>query len=143
MGKSNRRRRKKVGRFVMLEHQLMDSLAFRSLTGPALKLLLEVWKRHDGQNNGMISFGTREAAQLLCGNKNTAGRRFAELVEKGLLVVESKGAFSVKHRQATVWRLTMEQTMAGNRVVPATREYQRWRPGASTNGATAPAAGRG
>jgi hypothetical protein len=102
----------------------MNSPAYQHLTGEALKLLLAVWKRHDGQNNGEISFSTREAAELLRGNKNTAAKRFAELQELGFLAVEHKGAFSVKLKLATLWRLTCE-TCKGS---PPTRDYQRWRP---------------
>ena len=128
-GRANRKGRSKrfIGRFIALEHGVMNSPAYESLSGDALKLLLAVWKRHDGANNGAISFSTREAAALLHGNKNTAAKRFRELVDKGFLAVENKGAFHVKVRHATTWRITLES--ASGR--PPTRDYQRWRPAPS------------
>jgi hypothetical protein len=121
---SRRRKKQHHGRFIALEHGLMNSPAYQALTGDALKLLLALWKRHNGENNGEISFSTREAAELLRGNKNTAAKRFAELQELGFLAVEQKGAFSVKLKRATLWRITSE-TCKGR---PPTRDYQHWRP---------------
>ena len=119
-----RKERQRHARFIALEHGMMNSPAYQALTGDSLKLLLAVWKRHDGQNNGEISFSTREAADLLRGNKNTAARRFAELQELGFLAAEQKGAFSVKLKRATLWRLTCEPSKGQ----PPTRDYQHWRP---------------
>lgn len=107
----------------------MNSPAYRALSGDALKLMLDVWKRHDGTNNGDISYSVREAAELLHGNKNTAAKRFSELIEKGFLAVESKGAFHVKVRHATTWRITLEPCQGH----PPTRDYQRWRPAATVS----------
>ncbi|MGH6875863.1 MAG: hypothetical protein ACREHV_00640 [Rhizomicrobium sp.] len=127
-----KKRRKYVPRFIMLEHGLMDSPAFKSLRGDSIKLLMAVWKRHDGKNNGEISFSVRDAAQLIPCTPNTAGKRFDELQEKGFLAVEVKGAFraAAKHKAASTWRLTLESC----RGKPPTREYQRWRPSESVSG---------
>ncbi len=125
MGVSTRPKRKRGGpRFAMLKFGMMDSPAWRALSGDAVKLLLAVWRRYNGHNNGEISYGIREAAELLDRDKNTIMRRFQELVDKGFLAIESKGAFSVKTKMATVWRITLEP--AGG--TPATLDYQRWRP---------------
>ena len=49
----NRRRKSRHGeRFVALPHCLMKGAAFKSLTGDAVKVLLDIWLRHNGVNNG-------------------------------------------------------------------------------------------
>ena len=51
-------------RWVGLPHWMMKSAAYQSLPGDAIKLLLAVWQRHNGLNNGEITFACREAASL-------------------------------------------------------------------------------
>lgn len=126
----SRRKKQYVSRFVGLEHLVMDSPAFMDLTSDATKLLLFVCKRHDGENNGAISFSVREAATVLGITPNTAGKRFHELVGHGFLQVMSKGAFSVKTKLATLWRVTMYPSPGGK---AATREYARWKPAENQN----------
>jgi hypothetical protein len=125
MSKRNRRRKDFVSRFVGLEHIVLNSLAFQSLSGDAVKLLLLVSARHNGENNGSISFSVREAAAKLPCTPNTAARRFQELQSHGFLVAETKGAFSVKMKKATTWRITLYPSAGGK---PATRDYARWNP---------------
>ena len=120
-----RQRRKKqfVSRFVGIEYIILNSPAFGELSGEAIKLLLYVCARHDGENNGTISFSVREAAAKLKCTPNTAGNRFRELIECGFLVPVTKGAFSVKLKAATTWRITFYPSPGGK---PATRDYARW-----------------
>ena len=119
-----------AGTFVGVETGMMKSPAWRHLEGDSIKLLLDIMGRtkHDGSNNGEVSYSTREAAALLGSTKNTAAKRFQQLVAHGFLAEVQKGAFSVKHRVATTWRLTLLPTVENGKLVPATRDYQRWRP---------------
>ncbi len=119
-----------AGPFVGIETGMMGSPAWRHLEGDSVKLLLDIMSRtkHDGSNNGEVSYSTREAAALLRGTKNTAAKRFQQLVAHGFLVETQKGAFSVKCRLATTWRVTLLPHFQGGKLEPATREYQRWRP---------------
>lgn len=121
------RRRKRghfAGPFFGIEHGVLRSPAFIHCSGPAWKLLTAVCARHDGSNNGQISFSVREAAQLLNGNKNTAAKQFHELIDLGFLGIGSKGAFSVKYKLATTWRITLFPCNGQ----ASTRDYQHWRP---------------
>lgn len=104
---------------------MMRSPAFKALSGGALKLLLCVWRRHDGKNNGQISYSVREAVDELGCAPGTAAKWFQELIELGFLAIEKKGAFSVKTKRATEWRITLESSHGGQ---APTRDYQRWRP---------------
>jgi hypothetical protein len=116
-------KRTHVSPYVKIDHLLMSHPAFKTLTGNAVKLLLYIRQRFNGANNGQISYSVREAAELLRCSKDTAGRAFQELVEHRLLAPTSKGAFHVKVRHATTWRITFEHTNGHG----ATNEYAHWK----------------
>jgi len=123
MAKRGKRRAQFKSRFVGIEHLIIESPAFRVLSGLEVKLLVLVCARHNGENNGQIGFSVREAAALLGCTPNTAGKAFRGLCEKGFLAVTSQGAFSVKDRKATLWRITFYPSIGGR---VATRDYARW-----------------
>ena len=114
----SRRRKQFKSRFVGLEHPMIDHPAFAALSGDAVKLLVLVCRRHNGENNGQISYSVREAAAVLRCTPNTAALKFKELVRFGFLAEESKGAFSVKFRKATEWRITFYASPGGRPSTP-------------------------
>lgn len=111
---------------IRLYNWVMDTPAWSSLPMGARCLLLEVWRRNNGLNNGQISYSQREAVKALGCGFGSAARWFTELQEKGFLVAERRGSFNWKHGanegRATVWRLTMEPCK-GER---ATKEFASW-----------------
>ena len=109
-------------KFIMLRRWMMDCPAWRSLSLGAGCLLLEVWNRHNGENNGKISMSVREAASLLGSGRNTPTKWFAELVDRGFLVQTKLGSFNQKTREASEWRLTMEK--CGEK--PPTKQFMSW-----------------
>ena len=109
---------------IRIHRWLMDSPAWRSLSLGARCLLLEVWNRHNGANNGKISLSVREAMELLGCGRNTPTKWFKELQEKGFLVATRRGSFNLKSKHATEWRLTMEKCDE----TPPTREFKNWEP---------------
>jgi hypothetical protein len=127
MSKRRRRFRGCSERWVGLPHWLLNSAAFRSLPGDAVKLLLAVWRRHNGVNNGEISYSCREAAEIGL-SLNKAGRMFGVLVDRGFLVVVRGAGFNNKQLSRT-WRLTAEKRGSEK----ATKEFMRWQP-ETTNG---------
>ena len=94
----SRRRRYRTGRgkgeeqYFGLSYAMARSPAFRSLSGPALKVFIEVRTRFHGGNNGDLSLSMDEAARLLGIGKGTAQRAFAELEDKGFLADDAAGA---------------------------------------------------
>jgi DNA-binding IclR family transcriptional regulator len=82
--------------------------AFLSLSHAARALLFELASRYNGRNNGMIGLSVRDAARRCRMAPGTASKAFAELVEKGFIECVQKGAFSLKSRHASEWRLTWE-----------------------------------
>lgn len=130
MSRKRRRRRVDVkGRsigdeqFVGLGYSTIRSPAWRSLSGAAVKVWLELRARYDGGNNGTLSLSLDEAAWLLRIGKSTARRALDELAAKGFIVMTRKGAWY--GRKATEWRVTDR----GCNGYLATRDWQHWRPG--------------
>jgi hypothetical protein len=52
-------------RFIQIPHYMIDSPAWRGLPGDAVKALIQVWRHHNGVNNGEISFACSEAPETL------------------------------------------------------------------------------
>ena len=100
----------------------MEHLAWRSLSGSAIKVWLELRTRFHGGNNGVLFLSLDEAARLLGLGKSTMRRAFIELEAKGFIVKTKKGSWY--GRQATEWRVT-DKLCEGK---TATRDWQNWRP---------------
>ena len=96
-------------RYVGFDYQLLETEAFKYLTGGAFKLLALVKKRYNGINNGHISFSVREGRDLLGCSVNTISRYFDELVDKGFLKIKEKGSFNYKKRHASTWIITSDK----------------------------------
>jgi hypothetical protein len=101
-----RRRHRNGSRFVQLFWYVLDSPAYQSLSSKARALLIEICRRYDGANNGRLILSVREAAERLGCHTGTAVSAFRELVARGFVEVAKRGAFSLKYRHATEWRLT-------------------------------------
>jgi hypothetical protein len=121
---AKKRKRSKSGdyeRFVALPHYMLKAPVWKTLPPDAKALLIEVWMRHNGMNNGEISYSVREA-QAIGLSRSTAGRMFIILEERGFLEITRNATFSLKTKEARLWRLTMEPCN-GER---ASRAFMRW-----------------
>lgn len=84
--------------------------AFRSLSGSAVKVLIELHTRYhvrgDGRtsNNGTISLSLDEGSRILGLGKATVGRALQELERRGFIAKTRQGHWY--GRMATEWRLT-------------------------------------
>lgn len=114
-------------RFLMLEHWLMKTEAWRSLTTVARCAYIEIKCRYagPGSNNGRIPYSLLEMSQALNVSKATAMRALKLLRERGFLVIMRRGAFSVKTRMATEWRLTEHMCDATGKL--PTKDFVHWR----------------
>ena len=72
-------RSKRGEQFVPVPYPMAHSAAWRSLSGPAVKVYVELRSRFNGGNNGELSLSLDEASRLLGISKSTAKRAFAEL----------------------------------------------------------------
>src|SRR5215469_3435698 len=127
-------RSKRAARHVRLYHWMMATPAWKSLNGNQRAIYVEIAARYDGSNNGRIPYSVREAAQALHIGKATAARDLIVLEERGFIVVMARGAFNVKLKLATEWRLT-EFNCDVTGALP-TKEFTKWSPKNSEHGLT-------
>ena len=116
--------RSKHNRFIKLDHGLLNSDAWHHLSPHAFKLLIAIWARHNGQNNGQISFSRREAMGVLKCGEHRASECFDELQKKGFLRCARGSGFNVKSREARLWALTAEPVGDD----PPGRDFKHWQP---------------
>src|SRR3546814_1162748 len=83
---------------------MAQSIAFRSLSGAALKVFIELRCRYNGGNNGALTLSMDEGARLLGISKMTVHRALKELQEKGLVKMTRRGQWY--GRVATTWATT-------------------------------------
>jgi len=115
-------------RHVRLHHWVMRTEAWRDLTAVARAAYVELSARYNGRNNGSIAMSVRELAKSLRISKTTAGRVLIELETHGFIVTMTKGAFSMKVRHASEYRLTEYGTLSDADVPElATKDFARWR----------------
>lgn len=97
--------------FIRLDHELVRSERWQALTANATRLLIDIWSRYNGRNNGAIRYAIRDAETLLHCSRRTAIRTFAELSEVGLIEARERGGFRYRGHDtwqgvATAWRIT-------------------------------------
>jgi len=128
-------------RHVRLYHYMTDSPAWRDLNAVARAIYCDLASRYAGlgSNNGRIPYAVREGAAALRISSATASRGLAALTDHGFIVPVQKGAFSLKKRHATEWRLTEFPCDVTNGF--ASKDYMRW--GEPTGGSLATAPLRG
>lgn len=108
---------------VRLHEWLLRSDAYRSLDCYAKCLLVELYRRYNGINNGEIGCSVREAAKLISASVNTARKAFEQIQDRGFARIYEKGHFRVKVRHSTTWILT-EFSYAGR---APTKDFMTWK----------------
>ncbi len=106
--------------FAPLPYPMARSDAWRSLSGAAVKVWVELRCRYDGGNNGKLSLSMDEGARLLGLGKATVARALAELVERGFVRVVKPGQWY--GRLATEYAVT-DRGVNGSM---ATNDWKRW-----------------
>jgi len=118
----------KAPRHIRLYHWMTNSPAWHDLNAAARAIYCEMAKRYagDGSNNGRIPYSVREAAAELRISPATASRALKSLQHHGFIVAVTRGAFRLKKRHATEWRLT-EFPCDVTHALP-TKDFMRWQP---------------
>ena len=122
MAKVNQTGRNKTEPHIRLHRGVTNSEAWKSLSCEARCLMLEIWGRHNGQNNGRIPFSHREARKALRIGGRKVASAFDALQDRGFLISRTKGSFDWKVHHATEWEITTEA--CDNE--PAKRQYKYW-----------------
>lgn len=118
-------KRKKEGQYVPLPYAQIKSAAWRSLSGSAVKVWLELHTRYNGGNNGKVRLSLEEASGVLGLGKATVQRAYTELEAKGFIVLMSKGNFY--SRRAHEWRLTNKPMQTTKGTVLASQDWRNYR----------------
>lgn len=99
-------------RFARLDHDLLRSTAYRSLSPSARALLVEFAMMFNLKNNGELYLSVRDAAARMgVSDHNAASSALAELMDMGFIDMAADGVFSSspdKPSKARCWRLTWE-----------------------------------
>jgi hypothetical protein len=131
--KPNATGRNQTSRFARLDHSLLESPAYRSLSPAARSLLVEMVMMDNGSNNGSLFLSVRDAAARIgVVDLTCATNAFGELQDMGFIAMTMEGHFSVKASgtsRARSWRLT-NQAVKGKR--GPTNEYLTREPAAQT-----------
>jgi hypothetical protein len=105
---------------------MMDTAAWRSLNGNERATLVDIMRRYDGSNNGRIPYSVRDVETNLRVSKMTGWRILKRLEQVGFIATMVKGAFSLKRRHATEWRLN-EFNCDVTHAMPS-KEFAKWSP---------------
>jgi hypothetical protein len=96
--------RSKVETYFKMFHYVYDTAAYASLSCPARTVLFEIFRRHNGKNNGSIVLPARGCENLGV-SASAVSRAIRELVDRGLVTIETRSAFTVKTRKAAEYAL--------------------------------------
>ncbi|MDF2233030.1 helix-turn-helix domain-containing protein [Albimonas sp. CAU 1670] len=118
-----------------LPYAILKSPAWRSLSGAAVRVFLELHTRYNGGNNGALTLSYAEAAEALGLGKATVQRAYRELMAKGFLALAREGNWY--HRQAHEWRLTTKPMQRVRGTEPPTHDWRNYRPEKSERGSKA------
>ena len=106
---------------------MMATPAWENLGGIKRAMYLDIAARYAGygSNNGKISYSVRGTTNLHVGT-STAKRALDALQDRGFIVAMKRGAFTLKQRHASEWRLT-EFASDVSRDMP-TKDFMTWTP---------------
>lgn len=111
--RANHNGRGHTDRFVRLPHFILRSNAYRSLSCNARALLVELVMLHNGENNGSLYLGVRDAAHRVgLADTTAANHALDELTRTGFITMTVEGHFRVKASdtsRARCWRLNWLQ----------------------------------
>jgi|SRR5262245_24270514 len=108
--------------YVNLPYSVLNSEAWRTLPGAAVKVFLELRTRFHGANNGKLHMSLEEAAGLLGLGKATVLRALGQLEERGFIECTRKGHWY--GRMASEWAVFDKGVDGG---LPSYK-WKQWRP---------------
>ncbi len=108
--------------YLQLPYSMARSLAWRSLSGNAAKVWIELRCRFDGRNNGQLCLSFADGSKLLGISHGSLGRAFKELETRGFIKRIKQGHWY--GRKATEWAVTYR----GYAGYLASNDWSRWQP---------------
>lgn len=124
MAKPYKIHKRGAGRHVQLSEYVQASEAWASMRPGPRALYIELKRRYNGANNGLIYLSHRDAAAALNVHRNTVGPMFRELERRGFIRMTAGPHLGPSGiGQASCWALEELPTRDGR---PATKGFMRW-----------------
>ena len=96
------KKKKKSGpSFIQLFHYMVKSDAWQSLSCHARAAYIEIAVKHNGHNNGNLSYTYKEASKIM--HRNTYAKKLNELVANGFIDVVRSGTIN---KQCNIFSLS-------------------------------------
>ena len=119
---------RKERKHVRIYDQQVNTAAWRSLSGSAVKVWIAIGLFDNGSNNGEIYAGVRMLHSMTGLALNTVCKALAELQEKGFLYCSEPGGFSRKTPHAAKYGFTWIAGQSGSVQRAPTHAYAKWSP---------------
>lgn len=129
------KRKHSEGQYAPLSYAILKSPAWRSLSGNAVRLFLELHTRFNGSNNGKLRLSYAEAAEALGMGKASVQRAYADLIDKGFLRLECEGNWY--HRKAHEWRMTIKPVQGAKHKIVPSHDWRSYQPQKTKRGSIA------
>lgn len=119
------------GNFFMMPRRVTSSVAWRHTSFRARAVLIAFCSAFTGTNNGDLCFSLKAIGEAIgSANHGLTAKAVAELIEHGFIECTSDANRAVA--RARTYRITFissfRRTATGQEIVPATHEYDAWRP---------------
>ena len=108
-------------RRILIENRLVRSAAYVSLASAGKAVLIEMMRRENGRNNGLIRYGSEDGRQIGLSLQVTK-RAINQVEDRGLIVMTARATKRRGSRRK--WRLTMSKADGK----AATMDFLKWRP---------------
>lgn len=99
MARKNNHGKKKsfTGQYMQLPYAVLDSINYRKLPPSAKQLLIDIFRQHNGRNNGDLSASFKIMQKRGWKSKSTLSRALDALLESNLIVKTREGWFQGEH----------------------------------------------
>lgn len=119
--------------FLRLPHYVITSPEWRSLSGSAVKFLIELAAAYNGKNNGDLSLTGGQALRFGWKSTGTRDRAAQEATDAGFCVVTRPGTRMACTLYAITWE-PIDDVGKGTTMPPERRASNRWRKSLPQNG---------
>ena len=118
-------RKRGAGRHVQLPEWLQRTEAWATMKPGPRALYVELKRRFNGQNNGEIYLSHRDAAIALNVHRNTVGSYFAELEQRGFVVMTAGAHLGPSGTGISAQWALSELPLAGMK--KASNDFKKWK----------------
>lgn len=91
------KKRSSKGQFMRLPYEVIDSLDYLSLQPSSKQLLIDIFRQHNGRNNGDLSASFKLMQARGWTSKSTLKRALDRLLASGLIIKTRDGWFQGEH----------------------------------------------